>query len=55
MYKKEIWCNADTHPANIIEIQLPVFTQFKALGTYEPRMADPSTNNGNNDVNFDNT
>jgi hypothetical protein len=42
-----------THPANIIDMQLPVLTQFKALGILEPSKADPSTNRGNSEVNFD--
>jgi len=42
-------------PASMNDIQLPLFTQFNVLGTYDPRIADPNTNNGNNDVSLDNS
>ena len=43
-----------THPANIIDMRLPLFTQFNVWGTYDPSIAEPNTNNGNRDVNLDN-
>ena len=42
-----------THPANMIDMRLPLFTQFNVLGTYDPSIAEPNTNNGNRDVNLD--
>jgi len=40
-------------PASINDIQFPLFTQFKVFGAYDPRIADPNTNNGNSDVSFE--
>ena len=40
-------------PASIIDIQLPLFTQFKVLGAYDPSIAEPNTKNGNRDVSLD--
>ena len=40
-------------PASMQDITLPLFTQFNVLGTYDPRMDDPNTNNGNMDVSLD--
>jgi hypothetical protein len=37
------------------EIQFPSLTQFSVSGAYDPRIADPSTNNGNRDVSLDRT
>jgi len=35
------------------DIQFPLLTQFNVSGAYDPRIADPNTNNGNRDVSLD--
>ena len=40
-------------PASMIDIQLPLFTQFNVLGAYDPSIAEPNTKNGNKDVSLD--